>query len=197
MQVSQLFRFIMKTKYLLLYVIVGIAFAGACLWVFLSRGKNAKALRAKYRLGGIMLSCLAVLSVASCGGVGGFPEVTCYEPVSVGPGRTEDIITVRIDGKDKTYQYNELSPGDVFHVEISRPTSSKYVLRVILNDTAGTDLQRETLTVEDADKAVFDIPLSDKVKYRGEAIVQVQRVENANPEELSEMAFGIQVIKIR
>ena len=56
----------MKTKYYFIYFIVGAAFLAASAWVFFSRGKNAKAIWAKYRLGGIMLTCLAMLSAASC-----------------------------------------------------------------------------------------------------------------------------------
>ena len=40
----------MKTKYFLIYVFVGIAFLAVSAWVFFSRGKNAKAIRAKYSL---------------------------------------------------------------------------------------------------------------------------------------------------
>ena len=68
----------MKTKYFLLYVIVGIAFLAASVWVYFSRGKSAKAIRAKYKLGGILLMCLSVLSTASCGEILDPGYVTCY-----------------------------------------------------------------------------------------------------------------------
>ena len=55
----------MKTKYFLIYVFVGIAFLAVSAWVYFSRGNNAKAIRAKYKLGGILLMCMAMLSVAS------------------------------------------------------------------------------------------------------------------------------------
>ena len=38
----------MKTKYFLIYLGIGIAFAAVSLWVFLSRGKNAKAVWHRY-----------------------------------------------------------------------------------------------------------------------------------------------------
>ena len=71
------------------------------------------------------------------------------------------------------------------------------MLKVILNNRAGTELQRAELVVTDPDNATFDIPLSESVTHRGEAIVQVQGVVKENPEELSQMAYGVMVINIR
>ena len=45
----------MKTKAFIVYVALGVAFAAVSLWVFLSKGKNAKAIRTKYKLGGAFL----------------------------------------------------------------------------------------------------------------------------------------------
>ena len=39
-------------KRTLLLIGLGIAFIGVSLWVTMSRGRNARAIRAKYRLGG-------------------------------------------------------------------------------------------------------------------------------------------------
>jgi hypothetical protein len=184
----------MKTKYFLIYVFVGIAFLAASAWVFFTRGENAKAIRVKYKLGGILLTCLAMLSVASCGEVGGPGRVMCYDPVI--EERTDNLISVSIQSTNSSYRYYEMSPGDIFHVEIQAPTYPKYMLRVILNNKEGTELQREELVITDAETHVFDIPLSTDVTYRGEACVQVQGVENEDPEELSQMAYGIQIIHI-
>ena len=68
----------MKAKYLIIYIVVGLAFVGVSLWVFLSNGRSAKAIRYKYRLGGIMLTAWSMLTFASCEGPG--PFVTCYDP---------------------------------------------------------------------------------------------------------------------
>lgn len=182
----------MKTKYFLIYVFVGIAFLAVSAWVYFTRGKNAKAIKAKYRLGGILLTCMAMLSVASCAGIIG--QVTCYD---VAIEHTEDIISLSLKQNNPSYQYNEISPGDVFSVSIQVPTYQKYVLRVILNNQEGTELQRAVLEItETANTSTFEIPLSSEVTYKGEAIVQVQGVIAENPEELSRMAYGIQVINI-
>ena len=166
----------MKTKYFLLYVFVGIAFLAASAWVFFTRGKNAKAIRAKYKLGGIMLMCLAMLSTASCGEVLDPGFVTCYE-------------------------YNEITTGDLFEVDIKNPTFDKYALRVILNDKKGTDLQKTILVAtEEAvtqDGIHFTVPLSTDVTYKGEALVQIQGVVQDDPQELTQMCYYVQVIILR
>ena len=101
----------MKTKYFLIYVFVGIAFLAVSAWVFFSRGKNAKAIRAKYKLGGIMLMCMAMLSAASCGEILNPGEVTCYDPA---PDYYFTVSTVK---HDADWQYI-LSPGAVLTVEV-------------------------------------------------------------------------------
>lgn len=57
---------------------LGIAFIGASLWVMLSGGRSAKAIRAKFRLGGAILTLVSLTSLASCEGKG--PFVSCYDP---------------------------------------------------------------------------------------------------------------------
>ncbi|MBO7307182.1 MAG: hypothetical protein J6U59_04055, partial [Alistipes sp.] len=57
---------------------LGIAFIGASLWVMLSGGRSAKAIRAKFRLGGAILTLVSLTSLASCEN-GGF-MVSCYDP---------------------------------------------------------------------------------------------------------------------
>lgn len=185
----------MKTKYLLIYILVGIAFLAVSAWVFFTRGKNAKAIKAKYRLGGLLITCMTMLSAASCGQIGGPGQIMCYEPVV--EERTDNFVSLNIKSSHTSYRYNELSPGDVFSVNIRVPSYRKYVLKVILNNRAGTELQRAELVVTDPDNATFDIPLSKSVTHRGEAIVQVQGVVKENPEELSQMAYGVMVINIR
>ena len=68
----------MKIKFLTIYAVAGVAFLAVSLWAFLSGGRSAKALRYKYKLGGIMLTAWAMISAVSCEGV--IPTVTCYEP---------------------------------------------------------------------------------------------------------------------
>lgn len=176
---------------------VGMAFLAVSAWVFFSRGENAKAIRAKYRLGGIMLTFLTMLSAASCGdgGDGIGPFVTCYDPVV--SERTDNLVSLDIKRRDTSYRYNEISPGDTVSVLIRVPTYKQYVLRVILNNTAGTELQRAKLVVPEAAEASFEMPLSQSVTHRGEALLEVRGILQESPEELSEMSYANMVINIR
>lgn len=70
----------MKIKYAIMLSALAVAFAVASLWVLLSRGKNARAVRTKFRLGGLMLSVTAMMSASSCDGPVFGP--TCYDPMS-------------------------------------------------------------------------------------------------------------------
>ena len=90
----------MKTKYVLIYAGLGVAFLAVSLWVLLSGGRSAKAIRAKYRLGGAMLAAWAMLSAASCDVFG---PVTCYDPVMPDP------VTYTVQGKSELV----VSSGDI------------------------------------------------------------------------------------
>lgn len=71
----------MKIKNVILLCGLAVAFAAASVWVFLSGGNNAKAVRTKFRLGGLLLTVSSMLSLTSCkGGFIGGP--TCYDTVA-------------------------------------------------------------------------------------------------------------------
>lgn len=97
----------MKVRYVIVYAALGVAFLAVSLWVTLSGGKNARAVRAKYHLGGLMLTVASMLSVSSCGGILGGDEVMCYDPA---PPR---YITVAIPG---TAQHVKV--GDVIELTV-------------------------------------------------------------------------------
>ena len=80
----------MKIRSLAVYIAVGAAFLAVSFWAFLSKGRNPRAASAKYRLGGILLSVLSMLSAASCACGGNTPQVTCYEPVE--PADTTQVL---------------------------------------------------------------------------------------------------------
>lgn len=115
----------MKVKFFLVYVLAGAAFLAVSLWVWLSRGTNPKAIKAKYKLGGIMLVAWSIIATASCergplsnifGGNDG--EIMCYDPVpsnyasfyterweqetgyALKTGETLTVVLVGVDYKD-------------------------------------------------------------------------------------------------
>lgn len=184
----------MKTKYFLIYVCVGIAFLAVSAWVYFTRGQNAKAIRAKYKLGGIMLTCMAMLSVVSCGEILG-PDsgfVTCYDVAY-----EDNITSVTIKHGDSSFQDQEIAPGDVFDVNIQFPTFEKYMFRVVLSDKEETVLQKTKLTITDAENAHFEIPLSTDVTYKGGAILKVNGIVKEDPEELASQTCFVTDIIIR
>ena len=176
----------MKTKYILIYIFVGIAFLAVSAWVFFTRGRNAKAIKAKYRLGGILLTCLALLSVASC--EGGLLTTTCYD--SIIEVQTENVISWEIKSSDSSYKPYEISPGDIISVGITSPTCEKYVLSVLSGDFTGEELQRAYLVVEDTENAHFEVTLSPDLTYKGKATLVVRSVVMDKPEKLSDKIHG-------
>ena len=193
----------MKIKFFLIYIALGAAFLGVSLWVLLTGGKNAKAVNAKYRLGGLMLSAWAMLSAASCNPF----QVTCYDPVEPDPEitcydapstQTSDFVQISL--KDKEWgAYNTVEAGDVFVVRIQKATYSQYVFKIGLNNTEGTPLQLTPLTIPEgsAEEATFEVPLSADLDYKGEAIAEVKGVESEDPLTLSQMSYSIYVINLK
>ena len=142
----------MKTKYFLLYVFVGIAFLAVSAWVFFSRGKNAKAIRAKYKLGGIMLMCMAMLSVASCGEILNPGEVMCYDPPP------DYSFTVSTGKHDADWKYI-LSPGATLTVKVECRRYEKFgiVIRQFEDMKEGEVLQTAVFESEGKDQFQYEL----------------------------------------
>ena len=161
----------MKAKYLIIYLAAGAAFLAASLWVFLSKGKNARALRAKYKMGGILLTTWAMLSAASCEG----PFlVTCYEPAvtcyDVEMLVEKDVLSVTV----KDHGGSRMKPGDVLVIEIAQCSFSDYRVRITADTPAATLIQTESFAVGEGDpaKVTFEMPLAS-TGYKGAATVTV------------------------
>lgn len=94
-------------KRTILFVALGIAFLAVSLWLILSGGRSARATRLKYRLGGAILSLMALTSTACDGGP--FMQ-TCYDPA---PPPTNDCYT--------NFDYQEVRNGEsikfIFHCD--------------------------------------------------------------------------------
>ena len=86
---------------------IGAAFGAVSLWVWLTRGKNAKAVKAKFRLGGTLLTLTSALSLGSCGGR---PVITCYDT----PSMNQVLIQC-----DRTNESADVRNGDKITIETS------------------------------------------------------------------------------
>lgn len=159
----------MKVKFLIVYLVAGAAFLGVSLWLILSGGRSASAIRAKYKLGGIMLTALAMLSAASCGGFP--PQVTCYEPAVMCydvPAET-DILDVKVkDAEDL-----KAKAGDVLMFSIQRHSYEEYVVKITADNEQKTVLQTQSFKVaQEADPFEFELTLAPG-DYKGKAQVVV------------------------
>lgn len=143
----------MKIKYIAIYTALGVAFLAVSLWVILSGGKNAKAIRTKYRLGGLMLTVAGMISVASCsGGAGG---VMCYDPV------LPEYVTYKLS--DKSFIIHS---GDEIEITIK---DSPY-------DSHSYRITGENVLIQEGElgkaKSTYKITIVD-TDYKGEAILYV------------------------
>ncbi|MBO4476038.1 MAG: hypothetical protein J5737_04910 [Bacteroidales bacterium] len=155
----------MKIQYLIVYIAAGAAFLAVSLWAFLSNGRSARAIRYKYKLGGIMLTAWAMMSAASCNGPG--PTVTCYEPVVTcyDVAMEADVLSVTVKG----YGGNRLKSGDVLEISIESPRFENYRCRITAIPENGDDavLAVQDFTVADG-KARFEMTLPP-TEYKGAA----------------------------
>lgn len=188
----------MKTKYFIIYMAVGAAFMAVSLWVFLTGGTNAKAIRAKYKLGGIMLTAWAMISFVSCQAVDKITDpgelIMCYDPVE--PAPTENIVSLKINSSRPDDGYNKVGKGDSFSVKITNPVSSRFVLMIYLYDrekAEKTILQQNELLIEDPEKAEFEVPFDDTIEYKGEAWLDVYCDKDGN---LQSIPYGTMIINI-
>ncbi|MBR5700367.1 MAG: hypothetical protein IKX37_04665 [Bacteroidales bacterium] len=159
----------MRTKWFFVYIGVGVAFAAVSLWVFLSGGRNARAIRTKYKLGGVLLMSWAMLSASTCHGPG--PFVTCYEPVvqCYDVAIMEDNVELSIKEKEGT----ELQNGDILQVRILQPTASRYIGRIKSEGDQPKVLLEATFDVpENSSNSVEWEWAIKNVNYKGEVMIE-------------------------
>ena len=185
----------MKVHYFIVYIVAGAAFLGVSLWAFLSNGRSAKAIRYKYKLGGIMLTAWAMLSAASCEGPG--PMVTCYEPAVTCydvPVEENDMINVYV----KDYGGNKLKSGDVLVVSVSYPSYENYRCRISADPENGDVfvIQTEEFPVSSVDGiAQAEITLAS-TDYKGMAKVTFCGLRMADDGTEAEEVIGVRDIEI-
>ena len=132
---------------------IGAAFLAVSLWVWLSQGKSAKAVRAKFRLGGALLTLTGMMTLGSCSVM-----VDCYDPapmnevwVDFGDLETVDVIEVR--------------NGDQLSVGAQYLTTDEII--VAINDSGAMEIQREVFKAEQSvNEYLFTVDVAD---YVGEA----------------------------
>lgn len=152
-------------KKTLLFVALGVAFVAVSLWVWLSRGRSAKAVRAKFRLGGALLS---LAGLVACGP--GSNSTTCYEPaIDCYDPAPENVVWVE--------DYNNSTPYEVRNGE-EIPFCTEFVVAdefiVTVFDSGSLELQRQTFAVGATTRElIFKLDVGD---YVGEAELVVSTI---------------------
>ena len=177
----------MRFKFAVIYIAVGAAFVAVSLLVFLSGGKSARAIRYKYKLGGIMLTAWAMLSAASCNG--NPPVVTCYEPAVTcyDVAMETDIVSVTV----KDYGGNKLKPGDTMVFSIENPNYKEYSFRIVAGDPQASLIQEFTYRLPEDSTNIFSFEqVLAPTDFRGIITIVSSGVYEDSDGQTSEVGVG-------
>lgn len=164
----------MKIKYIVILAGLGVAFAAVSLYVFLSGGRNARAVRARFRLGGLMLTFSAMLSAAACSGVPTGP--LCYDVPA------PEYVYITLPG-----QTNAVKAGDEIEVSIEETPCESYSYRLTTDD-GKTVLQEGQLGTA---KGTYKITVAP-TGYKGTAYLEVYGLVDGEERPLSGFCFTIE-----
>ena len=156
----------MKFKAFFIYIAVGAAFLAASLWVILSGGKNAKAVRTKYKLGGILLTTWAMLSAGTCNGP--IPTVSCYDPIE--PPMCYDVA---MPVNSVNLESTTLKRGEDFKITIQEPYFESLV--AIIKDLDGKELQKESFIYKEETPWEYIFKVSGTLPV-GNAVLEIQTI---------------------
>ena len=150
-------------KRTILIIALGVAFVGASLWLILSGGRSRRATRLKYRLGGAILSLVALASTACGSGGNETPMVSCYDPA---PPR--ENIHFWADGVANS----QLRNGDIVVLDYDCMFGEEVKISLLSNDNESErELCSQTYTVKQGGNQLsFTIDAGD---YRGRAKLRV------------------------
>ena len=158
-------------KKTVLFIGLGTAFLAVSLWVWLSNGKSARAVKAKFRLGGALLTLTGMMTVGSCNIM-----TSCYDPaptnmVYIERGETQDV-----------------KNGD--HITVKVSYFSAYGIKVtIAKDAENSEvLQSEIYKITESSADV--IHTIDVADYVGEAHLRVYLMISENE------IYGVDYLKL-
>ena len=149
----------MAMKKTLLVIGLGTAFLAVSLWVWLSNGKSAKAVKAKFRLGGALLTLTGMMAIGGCKG----SLVSCYDPAP------QNVVYIEREVSSDTPQ--SVRNGDLINIEVSY--FSAYGIKVTVEKGVYNRevLQSETYKITDSKATItHTINVGDHV---GEAHLRV------------------------
>ncbi|MBQ8493166.1 MAG: hypothetical protein IJ464_02660 [Alistipes sp.] len=172
-------------KRTILLIGLGVAFLAVSLWVSLSGGRSAKAVRAKFRLGGAILSIVGITTFtgcATCYDQGG-EQVSCYAPA---PPPTNSLIDVGVDAG------TSLRNGDIVVVDLYCVFESS--VRIVLSDEADNELMCKVEPLLVGDNLIKCV--IEAGDYVGKATLTVSyQIERDNPDTIDEIVIPISIIE--
>lgn len=166
-------------RYLVL-IGVGIAFVAVSLWVWLSRGKCASAVRTKFRLGGIILTLTSTMALGGCRLM-----MTCYDMPE--PERTDDEVSARFN--DYYNKYTDVVAGSLLDFVVHHVDDEEIIFVVETDE----DKERTVLQVVRIPFPTDDVYASfvlDVGDYRGYARLYVYSVYDGPDAETNGGLWG-------
>lgn len=166
----------MKAKYYVMLAALGVAFVAASAWVYLSRGENAKAVRLKFRLGGMMLSITSLLTLTSCGDPVG---PTCYDPEP--PTCYDPVTEVEVEPASSW----EVHVGDTVLFNIYERNYESYSYNITTAD--GEDLQKGDMGIE----GILGHVVIKETDYKGAIMIALFGNKETGPKLVGEWRFNL------
>ena len=151
----------MKIKYSIILCGLAVAFAAVSLWVILSGGRNSKALKTKFRLGGLILT---VSSMIACSEGAGPMQVSCYDV------QAPEYVIVDIPGESKTVKV-----GGEIDVTIQNSGCESFSFKMLVN--AGKDVLQEGFLGKT--EGTYKVKVAE-TEYRGEVLIEVYGSKDGN-----------------
>lgn len=163
-------------KKTLLIIGLGTAFLAVSLWVWISNGKSARAVKAKFRIGGALLTLTGMMTVGSCNSN---TLTSCYDPAPVN--------AVYIEREVAYNTAQNVRNGDQIKIELTY--FSAYGIKVTIENGVNNRevLQSDVYQITESNTNVFHtIDVGDHV---GEAHLRVYVIISEGNEYESEYLF--------
>lgn len=171
-------------KRTILIIALGVAFVGASLWLILSGGRSRRATRLKYRIGGAILSLVALTSTA-CNGPDPDPMVSCYDPA---PPAFYIVPALNLGDITAT----DVRNGDILTFSYGYWQYNFKELKLVITDMDNNELQTETFEMIYGDNFInFTIEVGE---FTGDAKLTVYRVFENGKEEQWEEPYKLNVV---
>ncbi len=125
-------------KKTLLLIALGAAFLAVSLWVWLSNGKSAKAVKAKFRLGGAILTLTSMMAAGGCSSPS---QIACYDPAPQNE--------VYLEHQEGYQSAQDVKNGDSINVQVRY--FSAYGIRISIEDATHSEvLQNEIYEIKES-----------------------------------------------